>query len=75
MTESIYAAGAVAAGADTQSLVQREYQTYTATGATAEDFIYGPLPLNGTIERVRVRARESGNVGAPGTLSIVGELR
>ena len=77
VTESIYAAGAVAAGADTQSLVQREYQTYESQGAAAEDFVYGPIELGGTIERIRVRARESadGVQGTPGTLSIVAELR
>jgi len=76
VTESLYAAGAVAAGADTQSHVQREYQTYESQGAAAEDFVYGPVALNGTIERIRVRARESadGVQGTPGTLSIVAEL-
>ena len=74
ITESLYSASAVAAGADTQSRVQREYQTYQATGAGAEDIVYGPIALNGTIERVRVRARESGVVGTPGTLQIAGEL-
>ena len=70
VTESIYAAGAVAAGADTTSLVQRELQSYTSQGAAAEDFVYGPIALNGTVERIRVRARESGVVGTPGTLQI-----
>ncbi len=76
VTEPLYAAGAVVQGADTQSLVQREYQTYGSQGAAAEDFVYGPIALSGTIERVRVRARESadGVVGTPGTLSIVAEL-
>ena len=74
ITESIYAAGAVAGGADTQSRVQREYQTYASQGAAAEDAVYGPIALNGTIERVRVRARESGVVGPPGTLQVSGEL-
>jgi len=75
VTQSLYTAGAVAAGADSQSLVQREYQTYTATGAALEDFVFGPIELAGTIERIRVTARESGNVGAPGLLQITGELR
>jgi hypothetical protein len=70
LTEAIYAAGGIAAGADTQSRVQREFQTYQATAAGAEDFTYGPVGLDGTIERVRVRCRESGNVGAPGTLHV-----
>jgi hypothetical protein len=70
VTESIYAAGAVAAGVDTTSLVQRELQSYTSQGAPAEDFSFGPIELRGTIERIRVRARESGAVGNPGTLQI-----
>jgi hypothetical protein len=74
VTESLYAAGAVAAGADTTSLVQRELQSYTSQGAGAEDFVFGPIVLDRTIERVRVRARESGVVGTPGTLSIVAEI-
>jgi len=69
VTMGLYAPGAVAAGADTTSLLQRELITYTATGAGAEDFPY-PVALNGTVERVRVRARESGNAGAPGTLQV-----
>jgi len=76
VTESLYAAGAVALGADSQSRAQREYQTYGSTGAGAEDFVFGPIELNGTIERIRVRARESadGITATPGTLSIVAEL-
>lgn len=70
VTQSIYAAGAVAAGADTTSLVQRELESYTSQGAAAEDFSYGPIKLAGTIERLRVRAQESGVVGNPGTLQI-----
>ena len=69
ITESIYAAGAVAAGVDTTSLVQRELQSYTSQGAAAEDFVYAmhfPIP----VERIRVLARESGAVGTPGTLQI-----
>ena len=74
LTESIYAAGAVAAGADTQSDVQREYQTYTATGAAAEDFVFGPIHFASNVERYRLRVRESGNLGNPGTLQIEGHL-
>ena len=74
ITEAIYAGGAVVAGADTQSRVQREYQTYASTGAGAEDFVYGPIDLHSMIERVRVRARESGVVGTPGTLQITAEI-
>lgn len=76
VTESIYAPGLVATGADTQDLVQRDYQTYGSQGAAAEDFAFGPIALEGTVERIRVRARESadGVQGTPGTLSIVAEL-
>ena len=69
-TESVYAGGILAAGADTQSRLQREFETYQATGAAVESFAYGPILLAGTFERLRIAARESGNVGAPGTLQI-----
>ena len=75
--DAIYAAGTVVAGADSQSLVQREYQTYESQGAAAEDFAIGPIEFHGTVERIRVRARESasGIVATPGTLQITGELQ
>jgi hypothetical protein len=69
-----YTGGILAAGADVQSRVQREYVTYQATGAGQEAFAFGPIEIE-AIERVRVTARESGNVGAPGTLQIQGVLR
>lgn len=74
ITQSLYEAGAVAPGVDATSEVQREQQTYTSQGAAAEDFVFGPLALNGTIERIRVRARETGVVGTPGTLQISAEM-
>lgn len=74
ITESQLAAGILAAGADVQNRVQREYQTYQATGAGAEDFVY-VMDLPTHIERIRVRARESGVVGTPGTLQITAEVR
>lgn len=67
---SQYAPGALAAGVDTTSAVQRENITYTATAAAIEDFVYGPVDLDATVERIRIPARETGNVGAPGTLEI-----
>ena len=75
-TEAIFAAGAVALGADTQDNVQRDYQTYGSQGAAAEDFSFD-IALDGNVERYRVLARESadGVVGTPGTLQITGELR
>jgi hypothetical protein len=73
ITEALYTPGLTAAGADTDSLVQRERQTYTATGAGAEDFLFGQINVMG-VERIRVLARESGNIVNLGTLSIVGVL-
>lgn len=75
LTQSIYAGGVVAAGVDTISLVQREFQSYASQGAAAEDFSFGPISLEGHIERYRVQARERGVVGTPGTLQITGVLR
>jgi hypothetical protein len=74
ITESIYQGGAVVAGADTQSRAQQEYQTYQATGAGAEDFVFGPIELHSMIERARIRARESGSVANPGTFQITAEI-
>ena len=72
-SQGLYEAGALAAGVDTASAEQREAITYTATGAGMETFVYGPFKLEGLAERLRVVARESGNVGAPGLLQA--ELR
>ena len=72
--ESLHAAGAVVAGADTQSLVQAEYQTFTSQGAVAETFVYGPIEFDHTVERLRIPCRESGVVGNPGTLVVVMEV-
>ena len=66
---------AVVAGVDVTGFVQRRDTTYTATGAAVESFAIGPFELLGTIERIRVGARESGNAGAPGTLQIQALLR
>ena len=64
----------MAAGVDTTSLVQRELQSYTSQGAAAEDFVYGPIALVGTVERFRVTTRESGVVGTPGMLQVSATL-
>ena len=74
VTEALYAPSAVVAGADTTSLAQRELISYTSQGAAAEDFAFGPIEMGG-VERLRIRARESGAVGTPGTLSIVMECQ
>jgi hypothetical protein len=68
--ESIHSAGAVALGADTTSDVQRELQKYGSTAAGAESFVFGPIELRGTVERIRIPAAESGIVGSPGTLQM-----
>ena len=67
--------GVFAAGADTVSDLQRHgLVTYTATGAAAETVSY-EIDLDGIIERIRVTARESGNVANPGELEIICSLR
>lgn len=73
-TISLYDSGLMVAGADVGSRVQREFMTYQAIGAAIETFNYGPLHLGRTVERIRVRARESGVVGTPGLLQISAEL-
>ena len=70
ITESVYASGAVVAGVDTASAVQREYQTYTSTGAGDEDWVY-TLELPTPVERIRIRVQESGVPGTPGNLNVV----
>ena len=67
---TLYAAGVVAAGGDTTSTFQREGLEYAATAAAAEVVNFGPLTLAGTVERLRIAARETGVVGTPGTLEI-----
>ncbi len=67
---AILAGGAVVGGADTTSLTQREDVEYTAGGAAAETFVYGPLELRSTVERIRVACAESGVPGTPGTAQI-----
>lgn len=69
ITEGIYAAGIVAAGVDTQSREQREFQTYQATGVAAEDYQMD-YELQAPYERIRIRTRESGVAGTPGTLQV-----
>lgn len=66
-----YSGGVLAAGSDTQSRLQREYFTYASTAAGAENFVIS-IDIDSTVERVRVPCRESGVVGNPGTVHIVG---
>ena len=72
--ESIYQPGAVAAGFDTESLMQREFESYTATGAAVETFVYGPVELGHVIERLRMAALEAGDPQEFGSLIVVAEL-
>lgn len=70
--QSAYAVGAVVAGADTTSAVQREIVTYGSTAGVAEMFAFGPIRLDGTIERIRIYCRESGITATPGACHIIG---
>jgi hypothetical protein len=67
---SVKDVGVLVPGADVVSDVQREEVSYDPTGATAERFVYGPIEIGGTVERMRVFAQESGVVGNPGTCEI-----
>lgn len=64
---------AIAAGTDVSALSQRAYVSYTATSASAESFCSDTFTVPANWMRINVR--ETGNVGAPGTLSINGFLR
>ena len=69
---SVKQVGAFAAGVDTASGVQRENGVlYTATGAGAETFTYGPIILGATAERMRIMCQEVGAVATPGTCHII----
>jgi len=70
--QSEFSAAVLAAGADSQSRLQREYVTYQSQAAAIENVCYGPVELGAGVERILVTARESGVVGTPGTLHIVG---
>jgi len=72
--ETALAVGAVATGADTQNLVQSEYETFGSQGAAIETIVIGPIELRQTIERLRIPCRESGVVGTPGIAAVVVEL-
>lgn len=69
--QAIVAGGAVAVNNDSVSNIQREVVTYGAVTANIENFVYGPVEIQATIERIRVPCCESGNTGAPGTVHIV----
>ena len=65
-----YAPAVLAAGSDSQSFIQREFITYTAVAAAIEEFVYGAVELRGTIQRIRITARESGVTGTPGIFGV-----
>jgi hypothetical protein len=68
--QSEFTPAVLAVGVDSQSRVQREYISFASREAT-ETFVYGPVDLGANVERVQVRARESGGV-AVGTCHIMG---
>jgi len=70
---SIQALGAVAPGADVESDVQAADFSFDPTTVNREYFSYGPITLGGTVERIRVAAQETGQVGTPGNCQV--ELR
>ena len=57
---------AVVAGSDSLNLQQRSAFSYTATGGSAEKFMSQSYVVSATF--VRIVFKESGNVGAPGTV-------
>lgn len=67
----LYEPDVIVPGSDAASAIQRDAVLYVATGAAAENFVYGPIQLDGTVMRMRVAAAEVGNVGAPGALHLV----
>jgi hypothetical protein len=69
--KSLYGPAVVAAGADAASLEQRESLLYTSTAVGAELFMFGPIELDGTVERLRVACAEVGAVATPGTCELL----
>ncbi len=70
--QSLLAPGAVVVNVDSQSQVQEDHQEYGAKQAAAEAYVFGPINLEFKPQRIRIRCRESGVVGTPGTLQITG---
>lgn len=68
--QSAFGVGAVAAGADTASNIQRQDVTYGAVGAAAEGTVWGPIEIRGTIEAWRIGYVETGVPGTPGDLGL-----
>lgn len=72
--QSLYAPGAMVAGTDVRSNIQREDVLYTAVGDVGESFVYGPVRIVGGVNRMRIPCAEVGLVGTPGTVEIIGIL-
>lgn len=58
----------IVAGTDLVAVSQRASISYTATGASKESFSSETLTVASTY--IRILAKETGNVGSPGTLAI-----
>lgn len=65
-----YEVNDVVLGDETESVMQEDIGTYQETGAAAEGVTYGPIKLGGTVERIRIPCRETGDTGNPGTLQV-----
>ena len=68
--QSAFGVGAVAAGADTASNIQRQDGTYGAVAAGAEGTVWGPIEIRGNIEDWRIGYVETGVPGTPGDLGL-----
>lgn len=68
---AVYASGVVAGGADVNSLIQRDIIAYDPAGAAVEGWVFGPLELWSTVQRIRVRCAETGDPNTPGVVSVV----
>ncbi len=68
-----FAVGGVAAGVETTSLIQQERMSYTAEGATQENFMLQVI-VNKGMERIRISVAETGVVGTPGDCQIISYL-
>lgn len=65
------ALGTVTPGAIVVSNIQRESITFTPVGTGVEGIAIGPIELAGGAERMRIAAREIGDVANPGACGIV----
>lgn len=62
----------ITGGSNVISLVQGERIQYGSTGSGLETFAFGPVSLQRAVQRMRISATETGVVGTPGDLQIVG---